>query len=339
MKLKFSSHRLSIAPMLDITNHHFRTLMRLITRETMLYTEMIHHDTILFGDTKEILYFDPIQKPLTIQLGGNKIECLEEAAIRCKEYNYDEINLNCGCPSSKVQNGHFGACLMRSPDLVAESCTRMRDLSGLPVTVKCRLGLDTYDKEFLNNFIQVVSSKGSVSHFIVHARLALMELSTHKNRTIPPLQYDTVFGLKETFPDFEFSLNGGIKTLEEVEDLLKNNIKGCMLGRAAYENPWLFSDVDRRIFNKENPAETRKQVFLAYAEYCDEQQNEGKLAFELIKPLSHFFSGQRKNTIYKNLLNTYRSTSELSLKEHLISVLNEYEKVNPEALNKITNKF
>jgi tRNA-dihydrouridine synthase A len=337
VKEKISPHRVSIAPMLDITNHHFRTFMRLITKEAMLYTEMINHDAILFGNAKEILEFDPSQSPLVVQLGGNKIESLERAAKICAEYNYDEINLNCGCPSSKVQNGHFGACLMKNPEHVAECCARIKEISGLPVSVKCRLGLDTYKEEFLDNFISTVSQKGQVDHFIMHARLAIMKLDTNKNRTIPPLQYSTVFEFKEKYKNLEITLNGGIKTLDDLEILLSNDLKGCMIGRAAYENPWILSDVDRRFFSQPNPAINRKQVFLSYADYCDEQQNKSKKIFpnELIKPLTHLFAGEKKNSNYKNLLNSYKP-SETSIKDHLVNLILEYEKINPEALNKLT---
>lgn len=339
MCLAKSFHKISIAPMLDVTNHHYRAMMRLITKETLLYTEMIHHDTILHskkGALKE-LEFDLSQKPLVIQMGGNNPDLLEKIAPLCKDVGFDEINLNCGCPSSKVMNAHFGACLMRNSEVVANCTRKMREVSGLEVSVKCRLGLNIFDYDFLNSFISNVSSKGQVNHFIMHARLALMNLDTDKNRKIPPLQYDTVLKLKKENPCLLFSLNGGIKTLEEIEKHLSSGeLSGCMIGRAAYENPWMFADVDRRFFNKPNPGLTRKEIIYKYAEYCEEKQNEGVFLNDLLKPLSHLFSGERKNSTFKNLLYSYKKNKNvMNIGDHLKYVVEEYEKLNKVAVNKM----
>jgi tRNA-dihydrouridine synthase A len=332
-------HKLSIAPMLDITNSHYRNMMRLITRETLLYTEMIHHDTILYskGGIEYELDFDEVEKPLIIQLGGNQPETLEKIAGLCKDYNYDEINLNCGCPSTKVQNANFGACLMRQPEVVADITNRMRAASNLEVSVKCRLGLNSFDGEFLNNFISEVSSKGGVNHFIMHARLAMMNLDTDKNRKIPPLQYDTVKGLKQTFPNLNFSLNGGIKTLDEIENLLNcEEYHGVMIGRAAYDNPWIFADVDRRFFNKPNLNLSRKEIVYKYSDYCEKTMLEDPAVHynHLIKPLTYLFNGEKYNNSFKNQLYTYKK-SDLSIGDHIKTTLEEYEKINFEAVNKL----
>jgi tRNA-dihydrouridine synthase A len=338
---KRSIHKISIAPMLDITNRHFRNMMRFITRETCLYTEMIHHDSILYcqgNKMKSEMKISEIEKPIVIQLGGNNPETMEKIAAMCKEYNFDEINLNCGCPSSKVQNYNFGACLMKDPEVVADLAKRIRNVSNLEVTVKCRLGLNEYNEEFLKDFISTVSSKGEVSHFIMHARLAMMNLDTDKNRKIPPLQYDTVKGLKKIYPDLDFSLNGGIKTLDEIENLLKcEEFHGVMIGRAAYENPWMFADVDRRFFNKPNPSNSRKEVALKYSEYCENSMLEDPgLHFHfLIKPLTFLFSGEKYNNVFKNLLYTYKDLcKDISLSDHIKTILEKYEQINYKAVNK-----
>jgi tRNA-dihydrouridine synthase A len=336
MILTKNIHRISIAPMLDITTHHYRQMMRYITKETTLWTEMIHHDTIIHSKcgSKKFLEFDLDQKPIVIQLGGNKIDLLEKAAKICKEVGYDDINLNCGCPSSRVAEGNFGACLMKTPELVAEITKKMSESSELEVTVKCRLGLNKFDADFLHNYIKTVSKEGNVNHFIMHARLAMMNLDTNKNRTIPPLQYDTVYQLKDEYPELEFSLNGGIKTLDECEEILKNrNVRGVMIGRAGYENPWMFSDVDRRIFNKPNPGFSRKEIVYKYADYCETQQSEGVHHSELIKPITFLFMGEYKNINFKNLLYSYKPEQGL-LSDHLKTTIEEYEKINPEGVNK-----
>ncbi len=338
---KRNIHKISIAPMLGITNRHYRNMMRFITRETCLYTEMIHHDAILYcqgNKMKNEIEISEIEKPIVIQLGGNNPETLEKIALLCKEYNFDEININCGCPSSKVQNYNFGACLMKDPEVVADLAKRIRNVSNLEVTVKCRLGLNEYSEEFLNDFISNVSSKGQVSHFIMHARLAIMDMDTDKNRKIPPLQHDTVRGLKKIYPHLNFSLNGGIKTLEEIDNLLKcQEYYGVMIGRAAYEKPWMFADVDRRFFNKPNPSLSRKEVVLKYADYCEKVMLEHpEIHFHfLIKPLTFLFSGEKYNSIFKNLLYSYKDVCiDISLKDHIKNIIEKYEKINYKAVNK-----
>jgi len=216
-------HRISIAPMLNITDNYFRSFIRLLTQNAVLYTEMIHTDTITHsfrGYLKE-LYFEQNQHPVVIQLGGNNPDNLGSVAKLCKEVGYDEINLNCGCPSSKVQECNFGAKLMENPDLVSECVNSIRRNSNSETTVKCRLGLNIFDQKFIENFIENVSLKGSVKHFIIHSRIAIMSLDTEKNRKIPPLQYEKVFELKRKFPLLNFSLNGGVKSLEEANNLIK----------------------------------------------------------------------------------------------------------------------
>lgn len=333
------SHLVSIAPMMDVTTNHFRTLVRLLTKEATLYTEMIHHDTVLNskrGTAKE-LYFPLDHKPIVLQLGGNDPEILEKIAPFCKEAGYDEINLNCGCPSSKVMTNNFGAILMKDPELVARCTEKLSKITQLETTIKCRLGLDKDNKEFLTNFIKIVSEKGNVKHFTIHARLALMGLDTDKNRKIPPLQYDKVYKLKEEFPDLEFSINGGIKTIEEIKLFLKGGeLNGCMIGRIAYDNPWMLREIDKEIYGKDNPGLSRKQIVYKYADYCETLSGEDVHYNNLIKPLTNLFAYERQNIIFKNLLYDYKKVKkERNLSEYIKYVVDEYEKINEFAVNQI----
>lgn len=330
-------HKISIAPMMEITDNHFRNFFRLLTKETVLYTEMIHHDTIMNsrrGAQKE-LYFDKDQRPVVIQLGGNNPNILEKISIMCKEAGYDEINLNCGCPSSKVVNGNFGVSLMTDPELVADITNRLRQASNMEVTVKCRLGIDSFNEEFLEKFISTVATKGNVNHFIIHARLALMQVDTDKNRKIPPLQYDTVLNLKRKFPQLLFSINGGIKSYEDLDAMLMNpEISGNMIGRAAYDNPWMFGNIDKKYFEKNNPGLSRKEVIYKYSEYLEKIQDQGCPYNELVKPLTNLFSGERKSSYFKNLLYSYKKEKEnFTISEYVRWVVDEYEKKNEKAVN------
>lgn len=332
-----SYHRLSIAPMMEITNNHFRNLCRLLTKETLLYTEMIHHDILIHskrGYIKELQY-DLTQKPIVVQLGGNDPELLQKSAIFCKEMGYDEINLNCGCPSNKVVNHNFGVCLMKNPNLVAECSDKMRLISNLEVSIKCRIGINNSPIEFLDSFIDTVNKNGNVNHFVMHARQAITNLDPVKNRKIPPLEHETIYQLKKKFPDINFSLNGGIKTLEEVKILLESNeMIGCMIGRAAYDNPWMLSNSDYLIYGKQNPNLSRKEIIYQYSDYCEKILNNEKIPFQdLTKPLTNLFAGEKHNNIYKQILISYKKDSQMSFPDHLNFCLEEYEKTNPEAVN------
>jgi len=333
-------HKISIAPMMGITNRHFRYFMRLLTKQTVLYTEMIHHDAIL--NCKEgyskFLEFHTDENPLILQLGGNNPELLAKCGEIAGKMGYDEINLNCGCPSSRVTANNFGACLMNSPELVGECVKSIKNNCNLPVTVKCRLGLNKDNDEFLNNFISKVSQIGEVDHFIIHARLAIMNLDTDKNRKIPPLRYDRVFQLKKDFPHLNFSINGGIKTYDEINTLLDNkSISGCMIGRAAYDNPWIFSQMDKLYYNKMSPGLSRKEVMFRYGEYGDyylktlDSFEKDKIYPELVGPLTFLFNGEKYNSIYKQFLMDKKNWQDVeSFYDFILSVVENYEKKNKE---------
>ncbi len=239
---------LSLAPMMDWTDRHYRFFMRQITKRTLLYTEMVTTGAILFGDKKRHLDFSPEELPLALQLGGDSPSALAECAKIGEDWGYSEVNLNVGCPSSRVQNGNFGACLMAQPELVAECIAAMKNTVKIPVTVKHRIGIDDIDcYEDMANFVTVVSRAGA-DRFSVHARKAWLKgLSPKENRTIPPLRYDDVYKLKQEFPNLIIEINGGIISLGEAHQHL-NFVDGVMIGRAAYENPYLFAAVDREFY-------------------------------------------------------------------------------------------
>ena len=288
--VKESSHKFCIAPMMQYTDMHDRYLLRLISKKVFLYTEMIATGSLVYGKCFDQLEFNKEEHPVGVQLGGSNIDDLVECSKKCEQYGYDEINLNVGCPSDRVQKGKFGACLMLEPKLVAECLLNMRNVVDIPVTIKCRLGVDNHESyEFLHNFVSIVSQSG-VTTFIIHARNGILKgLSPRQNRNIPPLKYDYVYKLKKDFPHLEIVINGGIKNLDQSETHLKS-VDGVMIGRAAYENPFMLKDVDSRFFNKESCIESKKQVLNKYFEYVDKQLKNGH---DLGRMMKHLFGLSR----------------------------------------------
>lgn len=274
---------------MDWTDRHCRYLHRLITRRALLYTEMITAEAILRGRRDMLLAFSPQEHPLALQLGGSVPDRLAEAACIGESYGYDEINLNVGCPSDRVQGGQFGACLMASPDLVARCVAAMRARVRIPVTVKCRIGIDRQDSEAdLERFITTVAAAGCTT-FIVHARKAWLQgLSPKENREIPPLDYGRVYRLKHAHPELEVVINGGIANLEEAERHLQH-VDGVMLGRAAYQTPYILADVDRRFFADVRTAPSRADVL------------EGLIAYAQ----GHVQGGGRVNNVARHALGLY----------------------------------
>lgn len=239
---------LSIAPMMDYTDRHFRYLMRQLTRRTVLYTEMVTSAAILHGDRQRLLGFSVIEKPLVLQIGGDNPADLAECCRIAEDMGYDGVNLNVGCPSSRVQDGHFGACLMAKPEQVAACVTAMQAATALPISVKHRIGIDDCDRyEDLANFVRIVSA-GGCEWFTVHARKAWLKgLNPKENRTIPPLRYGDVYRLKQDFPHLGIEINGGILTLAEAQEHLQQ-VDAVMIGRAAYDNPYLFATADSGVY-------------------------------------------------------------------------------------------
>lgn len=288
---QFSAHRFSVAPMLDWTDTHCRYFHRLLSRHALLYTEMVTTGAIIHGNRQRHLQFNAEEHPLALQLGGSNPADLAECAKIAQDYGYDEINLNVGCPSDRVQNGRFGACLMAEPELVAECVSAMRQAVSIPVTVKSRIGIDERDSyQELAQFIGTVAAAGCET-FIVHARKAwLSGLSPKQNRDVPPLRYDLVFQLKRDFPQLRIVINGGIETLDASLDLLKK-IDGVMLGREIYHNPYLLADVDRRIFHDDHPLRSRQEIVLALLPYIERQLQQGVRLHCIARHLLGLFHG------------------------------------------------
>ncbi|WP_318433936.1 tRNA dihydrouridine(20/20a) synthase DusA [Photobacterium leiognathi] len=271
----FPMQRFSVAPMLDWTDRHCRYFHRIMSKEALLYTEMVTTGAIIHGKG-DFLAYNEEEHPVALQLGGSNPIDLARCAKLAQERGYDEINLNVGCPSDRVQNGMFGACLMGEAELVAQCVTAMRDVVDIPVTVKTRIGIDDQDSyEFLKDFIHVVSEKGGCDNFTIHARKAwLSGLSPKENREIPPLDYPRVYQLKQDFVHLTMAINGGIKTFEEMEEHLKH-MDGVMVGREAYQSPYLMAEVDQRLFGSDRPVMKRREVVEAMYPYIEKQLANG----------------------------------------------------------------
>ncbi|WP_311196597.1 tRNA dihydrouridine(20/20a) synthase DusA [Rugamonas fusca] len=265
------SRRLSVAPMMDWTDRHCRVFHRQITRHTWLYTEMVTTGALVYGDVERHLRFSEEEHPVALQLGGSDPADLAVSAKKGQDWGYDEINLNCGCPSERVQKGAFGACLMAEPQLVADCVKAMRDAVTIDVTVKHRIGInDTESYDFVRDFVGTVADAGCRT-FIVHARNAILKgLSPKENREIPPLKYEYAYRLKRDFPDFEILINGGIKTEAEI-DLHLQHVDGVMLGREAYHNPFMMAGFDQRYYGDTAERPTREQVLAAMVPYIEAQ--------------------------------------------------------------------
>ncbi|MFZ6752808.1 tRNA dihydrouridine(20/20a) synthase DusA [Undibacterium sp. Dicai25W] len=263
--------RVSVAPMLDWSDRHCREFHRHITRHTWLYTEMVTTGSLLHGDVQRHLEFNPGEHPVALQLGGSEPADLAQCAKMGEEWGYDEINLNCGCPSERVQKGAFGACLMAEPQLVADCVKAMKDVVSIDVTVKHRIGINDVDSyEFMRDFVGQVAEAGSKT-FIVHARNAILKgLSPRENREIPPLKYDYAYRLKKEFPELEIILNGGIKTTDEMTQHLQH-VDGVMIGREAYHNPYFMASFDARFYGDDSPVKTREEILHAMIPYIHRQ--------------------------------------------------------------------
>jgi tRNA-dihydrouridine synthase A len=284
--------RLSVAPMMDVTDRHCRFFLRQISRRTLLYTEMITTGALVHGDVDRHLRFHPDEHPVALQLGGSEPEALAHCARLAERYGYDEVNLNIGCPSERVQRGAFGACLMAEPALVAECVRAMRDACALPVTVKHRIGIDRIeDYGFMRSFVETVAAAGCRS-FNVHARNAILKgLTPKENREIPPLRYGEVHRLKEELPELEIVINGGLRTWPEIEQQL-HLVDGVMIGRAAENDPWLLAEADTRVFDEASPPPTRAQVVAAVARYAEEEVAGGTPLRHIVRHMHGLYRGR-----------------------------------------------
>ena len=297
------SHKFCIAPMMQCTDIHDRFLFRLITKKAFLYTEMVTTGAIIHGGCLDQLNFNnEIEHPIAVQLGGSDPSDLAECAKICSSLGYDEINLNIGCPSERVQKGSFGACLMLEPELVKDCIEAMQEVTTTPITVKCRIGVNERDDiDFLNSFVsKIVNPK--LKTIIVHARVAILKgLTPRQNRQIPPLKYGNVYQLKKEFPELEVVINGGIKDVEDSIEHLEQ-VDGVMLGRSPYDNPMIVSNVDSTIFNEVDIGENRKSILNKYLQYCLLQSD---LGHPLSRTLKHIFGlnrGLKNAKAYRSLI-------------------------------------
>ena len=296
-----TSRKVSVAPMMDCTDKHERYFLRLISKNVFLYTEMIVSEAIERGDKEKLLSFNAEEKPVALQLGGSSPKILSNASRIGEEFGYDEINLNLGCPSKKVQKNKFGACLIKEPDLVADCLSEMQAKTKLPVTVKTRIGYDQVeDYEHLYNFINKLKLTG-VKTFIIHSRKAMLGKFTPKqNLNIPPLKYEMVYKLKEDFKDLEIIINGGINTIEDMKFHLQKT-DGVMLGRSIYHSPYLLANIEKEIFNNENYP-SRQEVIQKLIEYLKKEVNKGTRVNQVMRHTLGLFHGQTGSSFWKRYL-------------------------------------
>jgi tRNA-dihydrouridine synthase A len=297
-----TAHRLCVAPMMDWTDRHCRFFLRLVTRHARLYTEMVTSGALLHGDVRYHLEFDPAEHPVALQLGGSDPALLAACARLGERYGYDEINLNCGCPSERVQTGSFGACLMAEPALVADCVAAMRDAVRVPVTVKHRIGLDRdEDYGFVRDFVGTVAQAGC-GVFIVHARNAVLKgLSPKENREIPPLRYDVVRRLKRDFPDLTFVLNGGLVSWDAIEHELAH-VDGAMLGRIAYHDPYFLAQADWRAFGDDTPSRSRADVLRSLVPYATAQLARGVPLRAIVRHVLGLYHGRSGGRRFRQIL-------------------------------------
>jgi tRNA-dihydrouridine synthase A len=284
-------HKFCVAPMMDWTDRHCRFLLRQISKQALLYTEMVTTAALLSGDRYRLLRYDNCEHPLALQLGGSEPDKLAECSRFAADAGYDEVNFNVGCPSDRVQSGRFGACLMAEPALVADCVAAMVKAVSVPVTVKTRIGIDDRDSyEELAEFIARVHQAGC-NTFIIHARKAYLQgLSPKENRTIPPLNYEYVYRIKQQFPELFIVINGGVSDLESAEQHLMA-VNGVMLGRSAYHNPYLLADVDRRLFQSRDDKPDREEIVHRMLPYIERELSQGSLLKHITRHMLGLFQG------------------------------------------------
>lgn len=300
-----SDWRFCLAPMMDWSDRHCRYFWRLMSRRARLYTEMVTTGAVIHGDRERFLRFDEAEHPLALQLGGSDPAALAQCAQIAQGYGYDELNLNCGCPSDRVQEGRIGACLMAEPQTVATCVGAMRDACDLPVTVKHRIGIDDFDSEdHLHHFVGTVADAGC-EVFIVHARKAWLKgLSPKENREIPPLDYEMVARLKQAFPGKTFVVNGGINSLTQSRQML-TELDGVMLGREAYHNPYILATVDQDAFGDLRPVASRDEIFQQFTAYCAEQLQAGTKLNHMTRHIMGLYLGQPGGRLFRRYLSEH----------------------------------
>jgi len=292
----------SVAPMMDWTNRHCRWFHRRLSKRALLYTEMVVADAVIHGDKDYLISYNPEEHPVALQIGGSDPVKLAKASKVGEQFGYDEININIGCPSDRVQSGRFGACLMAEPDLVAECYDAMTNAVKVPVTVKCRLGIDDQNlDETLPEFIEKVSAAGA-THFIIHARKAWLKgLSPKENRDVPPLDYALVHAMKARYPHLDIVLNGGVKTIAEAQADAAG-LDGVMLGRAAYHNPWILRDVDEVFYGGQSFTQAREDVVKDLILYAERKQGKDRSTKALIRHIMGIYAGQPGARLWRRSL-------------------------------------
>ena len=320
---------ISVAPMMDCTDRHDRFFLRLMSKNVMLYSEMVATKSALHGDRKKILGYSPEEKPLALQVGGSDKKELAEVAKIAEDMGYDEININLGCPSKKVQKNMFGACLMKEPNLVSECINEMVNSCSIPVTAKTRIGFDdTEDFDYLNKFIIKIKEAGSTT-FIIHARKAILKgLTPKQNLNIPKLNYEMVYKIKKENPDLEIIINGGISKIEEIKNHLKI-CNGVMIGRAIYQKPYFLIEIEREIFNvKENP--TREEVAEKLLKYLEKEVKLGTKVNHIMRHTVGLYHGQIGSKNWKRYLsdNMMARDSDFQKAKHIMTIVQNNEKIN-----------
>jgi tRNA-dihydrouridine synthase A len=308
------NRKVSVAPMMDCTDRHERYFLRLISKNILLYTEMVVDEAINRGDKKKLLEFNINEKPVALQLGGSSPKLLSEATKVGEDFGYDEINLNLGCPSKKVEKNKFGACLMKEPNLVADCLSKMQSVTKLPVTIKTRIGYDNVeDYKAFYKFISTIKSTG-VKTFIIHARKAMLGKFTPKqNLNIPPLKYDYVYNLKKDFPEDEIIINGGITEVEQVKQHLKKT-DGVMIGRSAYHTPYILADIEKEIFDNEN-IPSRQEVIEQLIPYVKDELKKGTRLNQIMRHTLGLFHGQSGASHWKRYLSENMCVRDADVKK------------------------
>ena len=319
---------ISMAPMMDCTDRHDRFFLRLISKNIFLYSEMIATGAILNGDKKKILEFNEFEKPVALQLGGSNLNELSKCCKIVEDFGYDEINLNLGCPSKKVQKNKFGACLIKEPDLVADCLSKMINSTSLPVTAKTRIGFDDVENfEYLNSFIEKIKKTG-VKTIILHARKAILKgLSPKENLRIPKLNYPMVYDIKKANPEIEIIINGAITNTKDIKQHL-NKVDGVMIGRAIYQSPYFLADIERDIFNNNNIL-SREEIVEVLVEYVDKEVQKGTRVNQIMRHTVGLYHGQKGASKWKRYLsdNMMARDSDFQKVKHILEVVQNNEKL------------
>jgi len=334
------SHRFCVAPMMEWTDRHCRYFLRLFSRNTLLYTEMVTSGALLHGDAGRFLRFNPEEQPVALQLGGSDPDEMAQAARMGEQAGYREINLNAGCPSDRVQRGKIGACLMAEPELVADCMQAMSEAVAIPVTIKCRTGIDDLDSyEHLARFVDTIARRGCRT-FIIHARIAILEgLSPKQNREVPPLNYERVFAIKKAFPELEIVINGGIRTLDEAKTLL-SHVDGVMVGREAYQNPGILAAVDRELFGSALPDKLQDEVLEEFMDYVKKELASGTALKHMTRHVLGLFQGMPGAKQYRRYLseNAHKADADIAVLEQAGSYIRSSRFV-PSSIQTTTQEF